>query len=186
MENDQYDIFSVPIWGYVLNQQKHQNYNYIEKILEIQQNEQSEKKSNFGGFQTRDNLHHEPVMKEFVTILNSIANSIISKHVQLEVEVKEMWGNVNNKNNYNGAHIHAGVLSGVFYSKVPPNSGRLILCNPAVRADGKMFRPNNFAIMPEPLACIFFPSWLEHYVEPNLSDDERISISFNIDFKDRI
>ena len=27
---------------------------------------------------------------------------------------------------------------------------------------------------------IIFPSWLEHYVSPNMSEDKRISISFNM------
>ena len=29
---------------------------------------------------------------------------------------------------------------------------------------------------------IIFPSWLLHYVEPNLCEDDRIAISFNISF----
>ncbi len=185
MKENQFNIFSVPIWGVILKDQKHQNSNYIERILEIEKNEPSEHKSNFGGFQTRDNINLEPVMREFVSVINNLSNSIINEHngCKVEVEVKEMWGNINYKNNSNGAHTHSGILSGVFYSKVPENSGRLVLCNPAVRADGKMFRTPNFSITPEPLSCIFFPSWLEHFVEPNLSDDLRISISFNIDLK---
>ena len=27
---------------------------------------------------------------------------------------------------------------------------------------------------------LIFPSWLDHYVEPNESDEDRISISFNV------
>ena len=33
---------------------------------------------------------------------------------------------------------------------------------------------------PEPL---IFPSWLQHGVEPNLSDGDRVCISFNIGLK---
>ena len=28
-----------------------------------------------------------------------------------------------------------------------------------------------------------FPSWIEHYVEPNRSDEDRISMAFNIGVK---
>ena len=63
---------------------------------------------------------------------------------------------------------------------MPANSGKLVLINPAVRSDGHLLRESNYPITPEKLACIMFPSWLEHYVESNLSNDMRISISFNI------
>jgi hypothetical protein len=32
---------------------------------------------------------------------------------------------------------------------------------------------------PEPNLMILFPSWLKHDVEPNQSDEERISVAFN-------
>ena len=36
---------------------------------------------------------------------------------------------------------------------------------------------------PEEGLMIIFPSWLLHYVEPNLSNEDRIAISFNISFR---
>ena len=91
-----------------------------------------------------------------------------------------MWANINDKYNYNAHHTHEGILSGVFYLHVPENSGRLILVDPAVRNHNSVIKNSNYGIKPERLACIVFPSWLEHYVEPNQSDEYRISISFNI------
>lgn len=185
MKENQHNIFSTPIWGFVFNDHKYQMFNYIEKIRQIEQTELSAKKSNFGGYQTRDNLNEEPVFKEFVSMINSISNKIVSEFNfgQCLVEVKEMWGNINYKNCYNGNHTHGGILSGVVYAQVPKNSGKLILCNPAVRSDGHLIRNSLFEIQPEPLACIIFPSWLEHFVEPNMSDEDRISISFNVGVK---
>jgi uncharacterized protein (TIGR02466 family) len=37
-------------------------------------------------------------------------------------------------------------------------------------------------IEPEENICILFPSYLKHYVEPNLNKKERVSISFNYVF----
>ena len=38
-----------------------------------------------------------------------------------------------------------------------------------------------YLMYPEPGDLVIFPSWLKHYVEPNLNKDiERISISFNV------
>lgn len=177
MKENQHNIFSTPIWGFILNDQKYQSIDYIEAIKAIESAEPSVKRSNFGGYQTHDNLHKVPVFREFVASLCHIA----SKCIDQKVMISEMWGNVNYKHCHNGAHTHGGELSGVFYLKAPKNSGRLILCNPAVRSDGKLLRSPNFSVEPSDLALILFPSWLEHYVEPNQSDEERISISFNFE-----
>lgn len=177
MKEHQINLFSVPVWGFVLSEQKYQSRDYIDTILELEKTEPSQRKSNFGGYQTHDNLHKFPVFREFISSLERIASSCLEQ----KAIVSEMWGNINYKHCYNGAHTHGGALSGVFYLHVPPNSGKLILCNPAVRSDGRFLRTSNYSVVPENLACIMFPSWLEHYVEPNLSDEPRISMSFNFE-----
>ena len=40
---------------------------------------------------------------------------------------------------------------------------------------------NSFEI--EENVLLLFPSWLKHYVNPNLSNEDRISLSFNTNFK---
>lgn len=175
MKENSINIFPTRIWGFILNDHKYQSADYIEAIENIEKTEPSVKKSNFGGYQTHDNLHTIPVFREYVSAIQNIA----SKCIENPVKITEMWGNVNYKYCHNGAHTHGGALSGVFYLKAPANCGRLMLCNPAVRSDGQYIRHPNYPIVPENFALILFPSWLEHYVEPNLSDEKRISISFN-------
>jgi uncharacterized protein (TIGR02466 family) len=182
MKETKHTIFSTPIWGFYLNSHDYQSLDYRDYILEMSTREPSEKKSNFGGWQSRDNIHEtEGIFRELTSALNKVANEILKDQGHRPVEVKEMWANVNGRHCCNGAHIHSGILSGVFYLQVPKDSGRLVLINPAVRSDGRSLRESNYPIQPEKLACILFPSWLEHYVEPNLSDEVRISLSFNVD-----
>ena len=50
----------------------------------------------------------------------------------------------------------------------------------------KSYKIRNYPVEPSPLSCIIFPSWLSHYVEPNMSDEKRISLSFNFDIKREI
>ena len=184
MKDNQHNIFSTPVWGFILNDQQYQSQDYIDYILAMTEKEPSAMKSNFGGWQSRDNIHEtEGIFREFTSSLSKIANNILCEMNCRPVEVKEMWANVNGKYCYNGAHTHSGILSGVFYLQTPPNSGKLVLINPAVRADGHLIRSSNYQITPEKLACIIFPSWLEHFVESNLSDELRISMSFNIGVK---
>lgn len=184
MKDNQHNIFQVPLWGFILNDHKYQSSNYIECLDILESNEPSTRKSNFGGYQTRDNLHEtEPVLKEWIGAIEKIGNKIISEYGGSQLRMTELWGNINYKYNHNGAHTHGGILSGVFYLQTPQNCGKLVFCNPAVRSDGHILRASNFPIVPEQLALIVFPSWLEHYVEPNLSDQRRISLSFNLGVK---
>lgn len=182
MNENRLDLFSTPIWGFVLNDQKYQARDYIDSILSIEASESSAKKSNIGGYQTHDNLHLVPVFREFKETIERIGASCFEGHSnkKCRAEMTEMWGNINYKYCHNAAHIHGEALSGVFYLQTPPNSGRLVLCNPSVRSDGRLIRSFNYPVVPEPLGLIIFPSWLEHYVEPNLSDGIRISVSFNL------
>ena len=173
--NEPHNIFAVPIWGFVLSAESYHVKDYIDHILELEKTEPTAKKSNFGGYQSRDNLNEESIFQELVETLTTLVNNSVSK----KIKITEMWANVNHYKDCNGAHVHSGYLSGVFYLKVPENSGNLILCNPNVRADTTEFRPDNYCIEPKELACIIFPSWLEHYVEPNMSEEPRISMSFN-------
>jgi uncharacterized protein (TIGR02466 family) len=148
--------------------------------LELKANNKSLKKSNFGGWHSTCNLYQHGIFKELGSALLRLAKSVASPYSEADFEFMEMWAMVNDKRSYNAHHIHEGILSGVFYLQVPEDSGRLILCNPAVRSHSHPIRNKDYPIQPERLALIMFPSWLEHYVEPSNSDGERISISFNI------
>lgn len=177
------NIFSVPIWGYVLNGERYQSEDYLERVMELHRAEDSTKKSNAGGgWQSRDDLHKEPIFKEFVnnTLIKSMCQPILKDYGIEDCSVQSMWANVNDKHSFNYHHTHEGCLSGVFYLKVPQGSGRLIFTNPNIRSELHQIRGKNYPIVPSDLACIVFPSWLEHYVEPNMSDQSRVSISFNI------
>ncbi len=180
MHPNQHNVFDTPVWGYVLNDQHYQALDYVDYILELKANNESLKKSNFGGWHSECNLHEHGIFKELSSSLLDIAKSVASPYSEANLEFVEMWAMVNDKRSYNAHHIHEGILSGVFYLQVPQDSGRLILCNPAVRSHSHPIRNKDYPIQPERLALILFPSWLEHYVEPSNSDDERISISFNI------
>jgi uncharacterized protein (TIGR02466 family) len=178
---NQFNLFYTPIWGYILKNEYYHSFNYIEFIEELESREPSAQKSNFGGWQSRDNLHEEGIFQELIKVIEMVASDAVRNYTSKTLKVFSMWANVNKHLHYNGSHVHEGELSGVFYLKVPPNSGRLILVNPAVRSEAHTIKEKNYPITPEPLACVLFPSWLSHYVEPNQSDDKRISLSFNLE-----
>ena len=160
-------------------------------IMEWSQKDKGVQKTNIKGWHSTTNMHQNP---EYQPVVDQLFLAI---HQVWEVELLDrkprlgnMWANINYPNAYNKSHIHPNSLfSGVYYVKSLPNSGKLILRDP---------RPGPQSILPvrkdiekpptlwsqvdlEPLAgrVIIFPSWVWHEVEPNHSNETRISISFN-------
>ena len=103
------------------------------------------------------------------------------------------WININSKGNYNFPHDHPGsIVSGVYYVRLPENSGKLVFENPSgkllasywsvVQGPNEWNRANSevWSLDSSEDTLLIFPSWLDHYVETNKSDEDRISISFNV------
>ena len=65
MHHNQHNLFETPIWGFVLKDQSLQTLDYSEYILDLANAESSQKKSNIGGWQSRDNLNQDPIFQEF-------------------------------------------------------------------------------------------------------------------------
>ena len=104
------------------------------------------------------------------------------------VMLDALWININPKYSYNQCHIHPGaILSGVYYIKIPDQSGDLVFINPYDNIIGVVRNMNNgvsvsnngYKITPQEDQILIFPPWTQHLVEQNLSDDDRISVSFN-------
>lgn len=181
MHPNQENIFSIPIWGFILKDQLHQNADYTDYILNLQEKQDSENKSNRGGYQSKDDLHTHGIFQEFNGSILKACQSILPDK---PLYIQSMWANINEHGDFNLPHTHEGVLSGVFYCKTPQNCGKLVLQDPAVRSYSHPIRNSNFGVNPEQLALIIFPSWLEHYVEQSESEELRVSISFNIGIKE--
>tara|TARA_B100000965_G_C19475586_1_gene706100 strand:+ start:403 stop:1041 length:639 start_codon:yes stop_codon:yes gene_type:complete len=99
------------------------------------------------------------------------------------------WVNFNPPGAFNHRHHHTDnviLFSGVYYLRVPPKSGRIIFHDPRgltinSMADARYFGTEpEVTIDPQPGMIVYFPSWLEHEVENNEGDSERVSIAFNI------
>ena len=106
------------------------------------------------------------------------------------VKIGNMWANINPPGGYNKPHVHPNSLfSGVYYVKTPPNSGQLVCSDP--RPGIQTCMPNrkkgeppkhlwrDLHLQPKENRAIVFPAWLWHSVQPNKSNENRISVSFN-------
>ena len=98
----------------------------------------------------------------------------------------QSWVNLHDRGGFNFLHVHEGcLLSGSFYLKVPPGSGRFVFRDPrpgVVHGYVKGAVPNGYSdiqLTPEAGLLVLFPCWMEHYVEPHDSDEPRIVVAFN-------
>ena len=112
------------------------------------------------------------------------------EHLSLKPVLGNMWANINYPGNYNRPHLHPNALfSGVYWVKVPPQSGNFMVYDPRTGVQVTMPNRKKGALPSElwrevhyePVAgrCLMFPAWLWHEVKPNESNDIRISVSFN-------
>jgi hypothetical protein len=88
------------------------------------------------------------------------------------------WVSIHANGTYHQSHHHKGsAISGVFYVSVPNGAGSITFEDPrgSLPPFGKIIK-----IIPAEGDLILFPSWLVHRVDPTLSTDPRISLSFNI------
>ena len=148
-------------------------------------------RTNVQGWHSTTNMHELPEYQKLVRMLYECQKTIYEQeHYESEPFLGNMWANINPPGGMNRAHQHPNSLwSGVYWIKTPKNCGQLKIDDP--RSVACMTRPRQKDIKKpdrlwrethyEPVAgrCIMFPSWLMHCVDPNESNDIRISVSFN-------
>jgi len=105
-------------------------------------------------------------------------------------EITQTWININNNPNIGRPHPHPQkFFSAVYYPQAPKGSGHLSFINPnpqhphVIRpeyiSNFNGFNSAEWDIPPSDDLCIFFPSYLWHYVNPCNNTEDRISIAFN-------
>jgi len=148
-------------------------------------------KTNYKGWHSTTDMGQKPEYQQLVTELLRMQKEIYNnEHLDRHARLGNMWANINPTDGMNQPHIHPNSLfSGVYYVKSQPKAGRLKIYDPRpgvqfimpVRKPGDpgkdMWRDAN--IEPVVGRIIMFPAWLWHSVEPNKSNDLRISVSFN-------
>ena len=181
------DLFASPLYV----EEMFFNVDTIRKeCYQRQLNNPGKVNSNVGGWQSKDfhlpDIFFNNLMFGIESAGNRLANSIGIHPCKID----NFWININSKYNLNEKHDHPRCqLSGVYYVKVPSNSGSIQFYHPMDRYitrdwnRSEEYTPYNSSVWgcePKENDLYIFPSWIEHMVTPNLSDEDRISISFNL------
>ena len=149
-------------------------------------------KSNIGGYQGHYiNIHNMGSYMNDNSLYDLIAKNIPRiKTKPIKSFKYEAWVNVHPFGASNERHNHdphsGTFMSGVFYVKCPEGCGKIRFYDPRPNIntafDMRYYNDanTNYWFAPVANTLIMFPAWLEHAVDPNQSQEERISISFNI------
>ena len=160
-------------------------------IIQWSKEDKGIKKTNINGWHSETHMHQKPEYKPLVDeLFRMVKQMFIEEFLEREPKLGNMWSNINPPGGYNKPHVHPNALfSGVYYVKTPPNCGRLICQDPRpgiqtcmptrkpVEIPKHLWR--DIHIDPRENRAIMFPAWLWHQVEPNKSNEPRISVSFN-------
>lgn len=178
-----HDIFKIGVYRIPL----YIDNDYLEKsAAELKNKNQSVNRSNRGGFHST-NLNFKNYEELSEKILEH--GNIYAKELNYpEVAHDNIWCNINTKGDHNVIHSHPNTrISGVYYVKTPENCGNIIFYSPAfhVLLQSNLYTDNEYSALTWHMPAIkgmlyLFPSWLLHTVQPNMSEEERISFAFNL------
>ena len=167
------------------------NNTLAQHIIQWSQQDQGVKKTNMNGWHSTTDMHTKLEYKVLVDELYKMQHEIFQEEwLDRRPKLGNMWANINYSGGYNRPHVHPNCLfSGVYYVKTQPQCGELVVNDPRpgiqtmmpTRKPGQppkhLWREAH--IEPTQGRLIMFPAWLWHCVEPNQSNDMRISVSFN-------
>ena len=150
--------------------------------------------SNKGGWQSvsKEVYADEGFLQFQGEIVPLITKMVDEFHVGKQAQLVQMWLNINGPNSYNVSHRHPGCeLAGCLWVKQTPESGRFVFDDMDYR--DAMLRTNTdkehlmkHKMAPEYVpdyrdgSIALFPASMSHRVEINDTEEDRISIAFNI------
>ena len=185
-------LFPVPLWKFSLPNCKNINKKIEKRIYQKSKEEKTRSASNEGGWHSLGNMYDDPVMEPVTTLILQGINEIrLESGMTYGTYKTFLWSNLNRSGDYNIMHAHPDShLSGVYYVKVPEGDcGELRLYNPMYLYNYPNSQGNNpphttprVNIKSKEGSLLIFRSPIMHDVTRNNTQEDRISISFNIVF----
>jgi uncharacterized protein (TIGR02466 family) len=145
------------------------------------------------GWQSEQTLHEREEFRVLVSCIEDVTQSVL-RFLRIGREASEVtgcWATVLTKGAIHRAHSHPNnFLSGVYYVRTHPGADTINFHDP--RHQASVIRPPVVELTAENTdqvvvkvtngTLLMFPSYLEHSVDASESEQERISISFNVMF----
>jgi uncharacterized protein (TIGR02466 family) len=187
-------FFSTPVWASKIDGCDIVNKEMLTYITNLKKEDPvGVIKSNFKGWHSKNFNLKDTAPSNFISaIKKNLNSSIFDMNWDLDkqsVKISSMWAIINEQGAWNQKHQHSNSdISAAYYVCAHENCGDIVFYDPR---PSKVYRhpisktPNKLnatvnSIQPEAGMLVLFPSYLDHSVNPNLSDKKRIVVSFNL------
>ena len=186
------NLFSVPIHYLSIDDFDSYKEELIDYAYNLRDNDERGRiASNCGGYQSQP-FAVDGGGDVLQDLLINVISNIPSFRNNVDV-ICDSWVNINPPLSFNVKHCHPNCdIAGVLWIKIPKNSGDIVFYSPynfisynemicytrEFQEKGKYFNDYEFPAREGNL--LLFPSHLEHKVKQNNSDEDRISVSFNL------
>ncbi|MFT5600039.1 MAG: hypothetical protein ACI9N1_000271 [Flavobacteriales bacterium] len=153
--------------------------------------------NNFPGYTSYSSLDN---LKYFFPVFKDL-EKLLDKHVAAFVEdlqfnlngkkikLDSIWINILPEGGFHTSHLHPhSVISGTTYVSVPEGASAIkfedprhsmMMASPTRLANAREEMRSYVSVEPEVGEVLLWESWLRHEVPMNMSEEERISVSFN-------
>ena len=193
-------FFPTPVWASKIDNYIDTNeeiYKYIKKLQE--EDKEGIIKSNIRGWHSKDFNLKDAETQNFIKLISpkieQVLNDMDWDSERQLTRITSMWAIVNKGGAANARHHHGNSsISAAYYVRAPKNCGDIVFYDPRpapVYSHPRSNNPNSLnamvnSITPSEGVLVLFPSYLDHSVNSNESEDERIVISFNINLTPKI
>ena len=190
-------LFATPVFQFKVKDHEKLNANLSKYIYDLYEGDkEGAQRSNVGGWHSKNfKIEKNNVAHNFIKSIHEHVKEVMVegfgwKYTPEKVGITEVWAIINKKNSFNQIHNHPNTyLSAAYYVKAPNNCGSIQFHEPN---EVKKFRhpviekqnelnASGFSVKAEEGNLLIFPSYLYHSVGKNLSSEDRIIVSFNVD-----
>jgi len=183
------NLFPQRVWSTKLNLDCKKLEHFVYALEK--QDKKGAKKSNANGWQSQSiisNEFNDDTFTELVDNIHDIVNACAESSKLPSLSISNLWFNINRGYCYNSPHTHPkSVFSGVFYIKANGNEGEIEFLRdddsqnflPELTEPPSFYTSHSKKYTPEANTLLVFGSWMKHWVIPNLTKLDRISVSFN-------
>ena len=187
-------LFPTPVWTIQLEDFRDMNEEMYSFIKETQIKDQKGiKKSNNKGWHSKNFDMQVIQIQNFIKNVSPSIEKVMTdmnweKNKQ-SVKISNMWAIINTGGSTNSRHQHGNsTISAAYYVRAPKNCGDIVFYDPRpapvfyypTALSSNLLNAQVNSITPKEGALILFPSYVDHSVNENLSNEERIVISFNV------
>jgi uncharacterized protein (TIGR02466 family) len=191
-------LFPTPVVAYAIEDAERINALLLEEIAARRKTEDGIVRSNRKGWHSESDFftRKDPAHAELAQAIRNAARDATARVAAEGTQLNQIgmnimgWVNVNPSGAYNMPHDHPGSFwSGCYYVKndkpADPGGGDITFIDarsapagqPVVQAP--VFRALH-SVHPQPGSLLLFPSSLKHLVNPNDSEEDRVTIAFNV------